>query len=142
MQAKTNVKDDPMFVKAKTILNQVDRKYRRVPRSPMRMEVEEWTKKGITIVISTVLAGATISSLILSFDIMTFISAVTGALIGLGFGYVTMRKNEIYWTEEYLEYAEMIKEEEQQASVIKTEEKGEKECCNLETESSETCKSK
>lgn len=112
MQAKVNVKHDKDFLKAKEILHKVKKEHKAKPRSPAAMEAQEWTKKGVTIFISTILAGATISSLILSFDIMTFLSALSGSLIGIGFGYVTMRKNEIYWTEEYLEYAEMIKQEE------------------------------
>lgn len=138
MQAKVNVKQDQDYLKAKEILHKVRKEHKSKPRSPAAMEAQEWTKKGLTIFVSTILAGATISSLILSFDIMTFLSALSGSLIGIGFGYVTMRKNEIYWTEEYLEYAEMIQKEEQESN-----EKGEEqECLNSETKNSEIYKNK
>lgn len=138
MQAKVNVKDDADYKKAKEILHRVSRENKQKPRSPKAMEAQEWTKKGVTIFISTILAGATISSLVLAFDIMTFLSALAGSLIGIGFGYVTMRKNEIYWTEEYLEYAEMIK----QAEDEKSSEGEITECCNSETKNSEIYKNK
>ncbi len=122
LQAKQNVRDDPDFLHARELLYKNYKKHVRKPRSPSQMNAEEWLKKGSTIVVTTLIATVTISSLILKFDIMTFLSCLVSTIMGVAFGYVTMRKNEVYWTEEYLEYAKMVDEEDKQVLAEKPQE--------------------
>lgn len=110
MQALVNVKNEPGYIEAKTILNKLGPMKERKPRSPGQMNAQEWSGKGITIFFSSLLAGCTLSALVLVFDLVTFLSCIVTVIMGIVFGYVTMRKNEIYWTEEYLEYANMLAE--------------------------------
>lgn len=114
LQAKQNIKNDPEYIEAMKQWKGSGLNDERKPRSPKKMEVQEWSIKGVTILITSLLAGATISSLILSFDIMTFLSCLTSVIMGLCFGYVAMRKNEIYWTEEFPEYVRNITKQESQ----------------------------
>jgi hypothetical protein len=79
-----------------------------VPRSPARMNAGDYTKKIIAIIVSTFLASITLTSLILSFSWMTLLSCLVSIIITLCLSWVTMLKNEQYWCEEYLLYAEMI----------------------------------
>lgn len=107
LQAKVNVKGEPNYIQAKELLHKVSGKMERKPRSPAQMEAKEWSTKGITIFFTSIVMGATLSALVLSFDLVTFLSCIITVIMGIIFGYCTMRQNEIYWTEEYLEYAQM-----------------------------------
>ena len=80
------------------------------------MNAEEYAKKGTTIIISSLSSFVVITSLIISFDLVSFISCIIASFIAIAFGWITMIKNEVYWTSEYLLYAEYkIKKEEEKA---------------------------
>lgn len=111
LQAKVNVSKDESFLKAKEILHKMSGKMEKKPRSPAQMEAKEWSTKGITVFLTSLVLGATLSALVLSFDLVTFMSCISTVIMGVIFGYCTMRQNEIYWTEEYLEYALMKQKE-------------------------------
>lgn len=69
LQAKKNARKDPNFIKANEILNKLaGRKEVFIPRSPAKMDIGDYTKKIIAIVISTFTASITLTSLLLSFD--------------------------------------------------------------------------
>ena len=79
-----------------------------IPRSPARMNFTDYSKKIICIVIATVTSSVTLTSLILSFDWLTLLSCLVSIIITLCVSWITMLNNEVYWTEEYLLYAEMV----------------------------------
>ena len=109
MQAKRNVADNENYQKANGILNKLAReKSVFVPRSPGKMDRQDYLSKIFFIVLSTVSSFMVLSSLIMNFDVVTLISTVVSALITLCTSWVTMIRNEEYWTEEYLLYAEML----------------------------------
>lgn len=57
------------FIKATEILNKlIGQKEILIPRSPARMNFEDYSRKIICIIISTLGASITLTSLILSFD--------------------------------------------------------------------------
>lgn len=117
LQAKKNARKDPNFIKANEILNKLaGRKEVFIPRSPAKMDIGDYTKKIIAIVISTFTASITLTSLLLSFDWMTLLSCLVSIIITICIAWITMLNNEIYWTEEYILYAEMI--EKKQAEQI------------------------
>lgn len=112
LQAKVNIKDDKDYIQACEIMNKLSTKVRNIrPRSPARMNIEEYTIKGLSLVIMTLVTTVAITNLIISFDIVAFISMVVSVVMGILFGWSTMIKNEVYWTHEYLLYAKMIEEE-------------------------------
>lgn len=109
LQAKKNSRNDPKFIKANELLNRLSgEKEVFVPRSPARMNIGDYTKKIVAIIISTLLASVTITSLILSFDWMTLLSCLISIIITLCISWITMVNNEEYWCEEYILYAEMM----------------------------------
>ena len=73
------------------------------------MNAADYTTKIVFIVLSTLSSFMVISSIIISFDVVTLISTVLSAVVALCFSWVTMLNNEEYWTGEYLLYAEMLK---------------------------------
>lgn len=104
-QAKINVKDDGNFKKANEILRKHREEKEFVPRSPKAMNAKEYISKISCIAVFSIMSFITISSLVISFDFITFLSCLTSTIVALIFGWVAMIKNEEYWTSEYLEYA-------------------------------------
>ena len=112
LQAKKNSRTNDNFKKANDILNRLaGQKEVFIPRSPTRMNATDYTRKVICIVISTLTSSVVLTSLILSFDWMTLLSCLVSIIITLCISWVTMLNNEIYWTEEYILYAEMKEKE-------------------------------
>ena len=69
LQAKKNSRNNPNFKKANEILNRLSGKREVfIPRSPAKMNARDYTKKIIAIIVSTLTASVTLTSLILSFD--------------------------------------------------------------------------
>lgn len=143
LQALTNVKREPTYIEAKQILQKHIGEKEFIPRSPAQMNLQEYIIKGITVLLTSLLASVTISALVISFDFITFLSCIVSTLIAICFGWVTMIKNEMYWTEEYLEYAKYIdKMNQPKVEELPEKVKEEAECSVLETKNSETCKNK
>ena len=138
LQAKKNARTNENFKRANEILNRLaGKKEIWVPRSPARMDAGDYTKKILAIIVSTFTASITLTSLILSFDWMTLLSCLVSIIITLCISWITMINNEIYWTEEYVLYAEMIEKRElekakldieQNLQVPQEEEKENSEC--------------
>ena len=142
LQAKKNARKDPNFIKANEILNKLaGRKEVFVPRSPARLNAMDYGKKTAAILISTFTASITLTSLILSFDWMTLLSCLVSIIITICIAWITMINNEIYWTEEYILYAEMIaKKEEEKTAKINSESVEQKQATEESHESEEEIK--
>lgn len=109
LQAKKNSVSHPNYIKANEILNRLSgRKEVFIPRSPRAMNAKEYSTKVLCIMISTVASFFTISALMINFQVMTLISCLLGMIIAIIISWTTMLKNEEYWTEEYLLYAEYM----------------------------------
>ena len=115
LQAKKNSRNDPNFKRANEILNRLSGvKEIFIPRSPRKMDAGDYTRKIITIVISTFTASVTLTSLVLSFSWMTLLSCLVSIIITLCVSWITMINNEEYWCEEYILYAEMMEKKRQE----------------------------
>lgn len=125
-QAKKNCKDNPNYIEATKILNELSgNKNVFIPRSPQKMNSSEYVSKAICIVLSTVASFFTIASLVVNFSLMSLLSTLVSVIIAIIFSWVTMLKNEEYWTEEYLLYAKMVRDQyakESSESSVKEEE--------------------
>lgn len=147
-QAKTNCQYDPAYIKACELLNKMNGEDGFIPMSPRQKAVKDWTTKGIFMVITTAAESIVIGTLIFNFDIVTFVSCLSSSITAVLFGIVQMVKDEVYWTEDYLLYAEYITEKQkeleavEETAVPEEPEKEEEECLISETKNSETCKSK
>lgn len=128
LQAKKNARKDPNYIRANEILNKLaGTKEIWVPRSPAKMNAGDYTRKVIAIVVSTFTASITLTSLILSFDWMTLLSCLVSIIITLCISWITMINNEIYWTEEYILYAEMLEKKQEEKAKLDMETKTEQE---------------
>ena len=107
-QAKTNAKDNPNFKKANELLNKLYGTKQFIPHSPTQKTVRDWTTKGVIVLLTTAAESIVIGSLIFNWDNVTFLSCITSSITAVLFGIVAMIKDEVYWTEEYLAYAEYV----------------------------------
>lgn len=119
-QAKLNIKDNKKFVKASEILEQKQEqecksrtlKQDDVPLSPRQWLGREYKKKGITLIVFTLLGTIGLSNAILTFDAVRFLTQLVSLVVSIGFGIVEMKTVEEYWTIEYYNYAQYYKPKE------------------------------
>lgn len=111
-QAIINVKDDPKYKEAVEILDSCKSTKRRNPRSPIFWKRTEYSKKGTMIFLSTAIALVGLENALLSWDLALFLSYVFTILMGLLFGVLQMKKAELYWTDEFNEFAHFIQAQE------------------------------
>ena len=124
-QAKTNAKDNANFKKANEMLNKLYGTKEFIPHSPRQKSIKDWTTKGTIVLITTAAESIVIGSLIFNWDNVTFLSCITSSITAVLFGIVAMIKDEVYWTEEYLAYAEYVTKKTQE---LEAPEKEKTEC--------------
>lgn len=111
-QAIVNVKDDPKYIEANEILDRCKSTKRRNPRGPKIWKKQEYSKKGTVIFVSTAIALVGLENMLLSWNLALFLSYIFTILMGLLFGVLQMKKAELYWTEEFNEYAHFVEAQE------------------------------
>ena len=100
-QGKLNVSGFWKKLMADEILQRVKREKTSIPLSPEQWMTREYKSKGISIAITSVLSCIVLSQVVLTFDIVVFISFLLTLLIGLVFGVMQLFKSETYWSHEY-----------------------------------------
>ena len=109
-QSKVNVKNEPKYKEAREILITTKKKNRK-PRSLTRFNVEEYGKKGTSLLIGTFFGTLVLTEAIINFSLVNFLTYVFTTTMAIVFGILEMKKYEEYYVTEYWEYAQMIKEE-------------------------------
>lgn len=118
-QAKVNVKDNENYKKARAIL--VEQKVKEVlPKSPHKWNMEQYGMKGITIFVTSALSTVALTQALLTFDWISMLTYLFVIVTGLIFGILQMRTAEEYWTNEYLEYAMMYKQQQEELACQNT----------------------
>ena len=105
LQAKLNIKDNPNFIEANRILNMLPDESGTSPRSPIEWNNEVYGKKGISIFITSILSVIGLTQAVLTFDWVSMLTYLFTILMGVIFGVLQMNQAELYWTTEYLQYA-------------------------------------
>ena len=108
LQAKVNSKDHPNYLAAIDILRRVEDKKELAPRSPSQYFAGLYGKKGTAIFFSTIIAAVGLTQAVLTFDWISMLTYFFTILMGIIFGILEMNQTEIYWTEEYLNYAKDV----------------------------------
>lgn len=103
-QAKLNIKDDPRFIEAQTIMGKLRQTVQHA-RSPHIYFGQLYRRKGTTIFATTLLSAVVLTNAILTWDITSLITYATTVVMGLIFGILKMKDVEVYWTEEYYVFA-------------------------------------
>ena len=126
-QAKINIKDDPKYNEAKSILQlYILKSY--TPRSLSQFTRREYGMKGVSIAIGTLLAGFALTQAILTYDYVRMLSYLFTITFGVIFGILEMKKWEEYYTGEFYDYAlyyQKLKEKEEEERIQKEKEANE-----------------
>lgn len=109
-QARINVRDNPAYLQAMQILNEIGRRTY-IPRSVAEINKKEYGSKMTTIFITSVFSAFSFSQAILSFDITSLISYTITVVFGIIFGLLEMKKYEDYYTHEFVDYAKYVQEQ-------------------------------
>lgn len=118
-QAKVNIKDNENYKKARDIL--IHEKVKEVlPKSPHKWNMEQYGMKGITIFLTSALSTVALTQALLVFDWVSMLTYLFTIIMGLIFGILQMRTAEEYWTNEYLEYAMMYKQQQEELTCQNT----------------------
>lgn len=109
LQAKLNIKDDVKYQEALKIL-QFNQTEEFIPKSPKEWSKKQYGTKGITIFTTTALSTITLTQALLTFDWMSMLTYLFTIIMGLLFGILQMKTAEDYWTGEFWQYAQQIKQ--------------------------------
>lgn len=107
-QGHLNVKEHPKYLEAEKILEKVESVKRKNPRSPKQWKKKEYTVKGVIVFCSTLLSFIGLTNMILRWDIEIFLVYLFAIIVAIAFGLIQMKKAELYWTDEYNEYAHFM----------------------------------
>ena len=110
LQAKINIQDDPNYLEAIRILDQLSPGDTERIRSPEEYYKETYGKKGVTIFITSVISAVGLTQAVLTFDWISMLTYLFTVLMGIIFGILQMNQTEMFWTSEYLKYAKKVKE--------------------------------
>ena len=111
-QGKLNIKDDPVYLQALAILSSIKPKKtdKRAP-SPAKYHASVYTKRGLSLVVTSFLSLLVFGEAILRLDYVALISYFITLVIGIVFGILQMKDEEYYWTKTFLTYAKQQKQE-------------------------------
>ena len=109
LQAKVNILEDESYKAANEILGKIKPKNYK-PRSPSQYLWKTYLTKGTTLIITIICSLFVIGNAILNYDYMILIATIFTVITSIIFGVMSMRRTELYYTSEYLDYANYIKE--------------------------------
>lgn len=104
-QAKINIKDDPNYLKAQEILNQLEPEKENFIPGPKKYLSKLYREKGTMVFLSSAASVIAFSNAILTFDWVTMLTYLFTIVTGIIFGWITMANVEDYWTDDYYRYA-------------------------------------
>lgn len=109
-QGKVNVKNDPKYLEAESILLLEDRKDE--PILPAQVLLRKmYRSKMTTTAIFTVLGVFGFTNALLTFDWVSMISYLFTIIMGLIFGWAAMNQAEEIWTDKHYKYAKKVERE-------------------------------
>ena len=112
-QAKVNVRNNPRFIEADDYFTIKDDEEEYLP-GPREYISGLYKSKGITTTITSALSVFGLTSAILTFDWVSMLTYLFTIVFGLIFGWITMNKVELYWTDTY--YRKYIRESKKEAA--------------------------
>ena len=116
-QGKLNVADSEGYKKANELLKRVKKHKGYVPRSPLKFNTIQYGWKGVTVFASSGAAMIALEQALLNFSYKALLIYASTIAMAIFFGIFQMKKVEIYWSIEYLDYAErevaLLEKEEQ-----------------------------
>ncbi len=112
-QGKLNAKKTDSYKEAIELIGKTKTK-EFVPRSPLKFNASQYSTKGLSLFIGTLVSVVGISNAVLSFDWMSFLTYLIVIVMGVVFGVLSMATSEEYWTTEFKQYVIRLKSEEEE----------------------------
>lgn len=109
-QAKVNVAENENYKKAIEILSRNKPKNYK-PKSPAQFLGRTWALKGMTLVVTTIASLFAIGDALLSYDYMILIATIFTIVMSIVLGVMEMKRTEIYYCGEFLDYANFLEKE-------------------------------
>ena len=111
LQAKVNIAENKRFIEANEILRSSTGLKLFEPKSPDEWFKNEYSKKGVSLFITSIVSAVGLTQAVLTFDMISMLTYLFTVVMGVIFGILQMNRTELYWTQEYWEYAIMIQKE-------------------------------
>lgn len=118
-QGELNSKEDPKYKEANELLSKVEALKKKEPRSPKQWKKRQYSTKGVITFCSTLMSLIGLSNAILRWDYTIFLVYLAAIIMGLVFGLIQMKKAELYWTDEFNQYAHFIYNKQEEERKIK-----------------------
>lgn len=115
MQGKDNAKKTDEYKKAEELLKIINPKIKRVLISPEVWTQQQYKNKGITILVTSFLGVFALTQAILSYDWIAMLTYLFTIIMGIIIGILQQQKTFEKWSIGYLEYAEWLYEEHDEA---------------------------
>lgn len=107
MQGKRNILQNDKYIEALNLLQEIEvEDY--IPRSPQEWHKNVYSRKGVTIFITSILSAFGLTQAILTFDWLSMLTYLFTILLGIIFGIFQMNSEEMYWTDEFYRYAKKV----------------------------------
>lgn len=110
LQAKLNIKDNIRYKEAQEILIEQTTKEQN-PRSPIIWNKQQYGKKAVFIFCGTALGTIALTQAMLTFDYIAMLTYLFTIILGLICGILQMKSAEDYWTNEFWQYAQIVKKQ-------------------------------
>lgn len=120
-QGKVNVLSNERYISATEMLRAATANKDYTPRSPELYLRGVYGKKGATLFATSLLSAIGLTQAILTFDLMSMLTYLFTVIMGVIFGILQMNQTELYWTEEYYQYALYIQKQEEENKRILAE---------------------
>lgn len=111
-QAKINVENNEDYVAAKRMYFTKVKHKKLLPRSPEKFNRQQWIFQGTKIALFTFGSTFFLAQCIIAFDAVEVLTYLFTVTFSVTFSYINMRRNEDFWTSEFPEYVQMIKDQE------------------------------
>lgn len=115
LQGKVNIENDEKYLEANQILERELNKKELAPKSPEQWSKQVYSKKGVTIFVTSILSAVGLTQAVLTFDWVSMLTYFFTVLMGIIFGILQMNATEDYWTGEYWQYAKNVEKANREA---------------------------
>lgn len=111
MQGKENVKENPLYIEAISILDIKSNDDNYAPKAPEAWSRQVYGKKGVTVFCTSLLSTVGLTQAVLTFDFVSMFTYLFTITMGIIFGILQMNEAENYWTHEFWRYAKKFEKE-------------------------------
>lgn len=103
-QAEINVAENTRYKEAKEMLRR-HKPHEYIPQSPAKWKLKQYGAKGTTVFLTSIASTVVLTQAVLTYDWVSALVYLFTIVGGIICGIMQMKKAELYWTEEFYDYA-------------------------------------